>query len=156
MKYLVRSLKYFVQLIIMLALFLVILVLLKVIDADIDTMFVGGVSSLWKIAGIVAVFAAIYPRFGYASRRIFLAGDFSEASPAVKEEMSVRGYVLEKTEGENMTFRIKSHVARFTRFWEDRITMTRTMNGWEIEGPAKDVSHIVSGFAAKAQDQADD
>ena len=156
MKYLVRSLKYFVQLIVMLALFITVLVLLGFIDADINRMFVGGASSVWKIAGIVAVFAAVYPRFGYTSRRIFAAGDFAEASPSVMQEMAERGYVLEKTEGEDMSFRLKSPVAKATRLWEDRICMSRTMNGWEIEGPSKDVIRIVNGFAAKARDPEDE
>lgn len=155
MKYLIRSLKYFAQLLIMLALFIFVLVLFHLVGPDINTIFVGGMSSVWKIIGIVAAFAAVYPRFGYARRRIYVNGSFDEALPFIKDEMTQRGYLLEKTEGEDLSFRLTSHVARCARMWEDRITMTRTMNGWEIEGISKDVIRIVNGFNAKTRDQED-
>lgn len=156
MKYIIRALKYFVQLLVMLALFITVLVLLHVIDADLNTMFTGGISSIWKIAAIVAAFAAIYPRFGYTSRRIYLNGSFEELMPLIRKEMEERGYRLEETEGENMKWRLVSPVARFTRMWEDRITMTRTMNGWAVEGSSKDVIRLVNGFMVNDRDQEDE
>lgn len=153
MKYLIRSLKYFAELVIVLTVFILVLMLLKVVEPDINTMFVNGARSLWTIAGLLAVFAAIYPRFGYTSRRIYLTGSFDEILPEVKEKMTERGYVLEKTDGENLVFRLTSVVARITRMAEDRITFTREMNGFTIEGPSKDVIRIYNGFEFPESEQ---
>ena len=65
MRYLVRALKYFVYLSIMLVLFIVVLCLLGVIPSDIDLIFINGTKSLPQMALIVAVFAAIYPKVGF-------------------------------------------------------------------------------------------
>ena len=55
MKYLVRALKYFVYLFIILALLIAVLVLTKVVDGNLSTMFVNGTDSLWQIALVMAV-----------------------------------------------------------------------------------------------------
>lgn len=154
MKYLIRSIKYFFQLIIVLTLFIVVLSMLKLVESDPAKIFVNGYDSLWQIAAIVAVFAAIYPKFGYASRRIYINGDFDQIFPIVEEEMQERGYRLENRTGEDLNWRLRSTVARISRLWEDRITMTRTLNGWTLEGPGKDVMRIVNSFNSRpAEDE---
>ncbi|MBQ6556856.1 MAG: hypothetical protein IJL86_04860, partial [Bacteroidales bacterium] len=65
MRYFIRSVKYFVQLMVILTLIIVILVVAKVVDSDISKIFVNGYDSLWQIALLMAAFAAIYPRLGY-------------------------------------------------------------------------------------------
>lgn len=152
MRYLIRSVKYFFQLIIVLTLFIVILALLHVVESDPSRIFVNGLDSLWQIALIVAVFAAIYPKFGYTSRRIYMNGSFEQIFPSLEEEMQNRGYRLENREGENLTFRMRSAVARISRLGEDRITMTRTLNGWSLEGPGKDVIRVVNGINSRFQE----
>lgn len=152
MRYLIRSVKYFFQLIVVLTLFIVILALLHVVESDPSRIFVNGLDSLWQIALIVAVFAAIYPKFGYSSRRIYMNGSFEQIFPALEEEMQNRGYRLEKRTGEDLTFRMRSTTARISRLGEDRITMTRTLNGWNIEGPGKDVIRIVNGINSRFQE----
>ena len=146
MKYLIRSLKYFAELVIVLAVFIAVLMALKIVDTDINTLFVNGTKSLWTIAGMIAVFAAIYPRFGYTSRRIYLTGSFEEVLPQVKEKMTARGYILSSQEGENLVFRLTSTVGRITRMAEDKISFTREMNGFTVEGPSKDIVRIVASF----------
>lgn len=146
MKYLIRSLKYFAELAIVLAVFIAVLMALKIVESDLNALFVNGTKSLWTIAGLMVVFAAIYPKFGYTSRRIFLKGSFEEILPEIKEKMTSRGYILDKTEGENLVFRLSSTVARITRMAEDKITFTREMNGYTLEGPSKDVIRIVNSF----------
>lgn len=150
MKYLIRSIKYFFQLIIVLTLFIVVLSMLKLVESDPAKIFVNGYDSLWQIAAIVAVFAAIYPKFGYTSRRIYINGSFDQVFPIVEEEMQNRGYRLERRTGEDLSWRLRSTVYRVSRFWEDRITMTRTLNGWTLEGPGKDVMKIVNGFNSRS------
>ncbi len=154
MKYLIRSIKYFFQLIIVLTLFIVVLSLLHLVESDPAKIFVNGYDSLWQIAAIVAVFAAIYPKFGYTSRRIYMNGSFDQIFPILEKDMQERGYRLERRTGEDLSWRLRSTVYRVSRFWEDRITMTRTLNGWTLEGPSKDVMKIVNSFNSRfAEDE---
>ena len=62
MKYLIRSLKYYCYLIILLALIILALVLTGFVEADLSKMFVNGYDSLWQIALVMLAFAALYPR----------------------------------------------------------------------------------------------
>ena len=43
-----------------------------------------------------------------------------------------------------MTFRLKSKSARFSRKYEDRVTIEQTENGVSVEGLRKDIVRIVS------------
>ena len=146
MKYLIRAVKYFITLAIFLAVFLFALVILKVVDADPQMMFRNGLDSIWQIAVLLAVFSAIYPRFGYTSRDAIIPGEPAGVAADVREFMRNRGYVLEKQDGDDMSFILASGVSRFFRLYEDRITMTRCLSGYTVEGATKDVAKIVNGL----------
>lgn len=143
MKYLVRSVKYFLYLAIILVIVLSALVLLKFVDGDINTMFRNGYDSLWQIAAMLAVFAALYPKFGFTSRKAIIPGSYSEIRQATIDIMESRGYRLEKENGEDMSFRRKSLIARLTKMTEDRVRLTRTVSGFDLEGLTKDVVRLV-------------
>ena len=74
MKYIIRSLKYFCYLIIILTLIILALVLTGFVEADLSKMFVNGYDSLWQIALIMLAFALIYPRFGFST--LFATGSY--------------------------------------------------------------------------------
>ena len=90
MRYLVRALKYFVYLSIMLVLFIVVLCLLGVIPSDIDLIFINGTKSLPQMALIVAVFAAIYPKVGFTTRNVRMVGEASETEGELTKFMNSR------------------------------------------------------------------
>ena len=52
----------------------------------------------------------------------------------------------EKEEGENLSFRNRSFLNRLSRMLEDRITLTRTLGGFEVEGLRKDTIRIIYGL----------
>lgn len=149
MKYLIRSIKYFAYLAIILCIFIVILSLFGVVGSTLDDIFKDGADSLWKIAVIIAIFAAIYPNLGFGQRKAFVPGAYDEIRLGVVDVMHDRGYVLEDENGENLKFRIQSPVMRLTRMFEDRITFTRTATGFELEGPVKDLVRIVSALETR-------
>ena len=151
MKYLVRSIKYFFYLMIILTVIILALVLTKFVDADLSTMFVNGYDSLWQIAIIMAVFALVYPRFGFSTRTAHVYGSPEETRPAVMKVMDLHGYRLESEDVETMTFVKKSVLARILKMYEDRLTLTRTGAGIEVEGLTKDMVRIVSGLEATQQ-----
>ena len=144
MKYLVRAIKYFFKLLVILALILVILVALKFVEADITKMFVNGYDSLWQIAALMALFAAIYPRFGYVTRTIPVPGSPEETLPVLKKAMDARGYVLQKQDGESLVFVKRSKLDRILKMYEDTITVAPAITGYELEGAGRDVARAAA------------
>ena len=93
------------------------------------------------------VFSAVYPKFGYVTRKVSIPGEWAEVGPQVKEFFRERGdYVIESEEEGKIFLRSNSRAVRIARLWEDRITVTFVLGGVEMEGPAKDLNRIVSAF----------
>lgn len=149
MKYIIRALKYFITLALLLAVFLVLLRLFNLAGGEgegLAGMFRGGTDSIWQIAVILLVFSAVYPRFGYGTREVMIPGSYSEIRDGIVETMRARGYEIEKEEGENLSFRKAGTFARLTRVFEDRITFTRRMTGYDVEGFSRDLVRVVSAL----------
>ena len=150
MKYIIRVLKYFVFITVVMALILTVMALLGIVEKDVDSLFRNGWNSLWQIALMFLVVSALYPRFGFCKRGAIVPGSYEEIRPGLIRFMAERGYELEKEEGENLTFRCKSAFQRFAKLlWEDRITHERDRAGVYVEGRTKDVVRIVSGLEAR-------
>ena len=135
-RYIIRSVKYFLYLIIIMTLLLAILVLLGLAEADPAEIFVGGYSSYWKIGLAFLALAAIYPRFGYSKNEI-ISG--VELKPLILSVMDSRGYKLGSEEGDTMVFIKRSPLDRALRMWEDAISFTKTEAGYDIEGHTKEM-----------------
>ena len=149
MKYIVRVLKYFVFVTVVMALILLVLALLGFVGKDVDAMFREGWDSVWKIALLFLAVSAIYPRFGFCKRGAIIPGSYEDIRPGLVRYMAGRGYQVEIEEGENLSFRLKSPLQRFLKLlFEDRITFTRDRAGFYVEGRTKDVVRIVSGLEA--------
>lgn len=146
MRYLVRALKYFVYLSIMLVLFIVILCLLGVIPKDIDLIFINGTKSLPQMALIVAVFAAMYPKIGFTTRNVRMAGEASQTESELTKFMNSRRYVLVKKEGEDLVYRRASVLDRIVKMGEDKIYFKKVIGGYAMEGLTKDVVRIDTGL----------
>jgi len=149
MKYILRAVKYFISICVFITFFILILVLLGFVSSDIETMFSQGWKSVGYIAIMFAVVSAVYPLFGYKKRLAGVLGDFADLRPGVLSYMENRGYVLESEDDEKMTFRSRSLLRRIFRVWEDRITIEKTLGGFEVEGLTRDVSPIVYGLEYK-------
>lgn len=149
MKYIVRALKYFVYISLIVTVIMLILVALKLVSPDVNVMFREGWGSILKIALMFLAVSAIYPKFGYAKRGVRITGSYSEIRDGVVAFMEERGYELETEEGENMTFRLRNKFNRAARTWEDRITLTRELAGFYMEGISKDVARLASGLEFK-------
>ena len=150
MKYIVRVLKYFVFITLVMALILLVLSLAGIVEKDVNSMFRNGWQSVGQIALMFLVVAALYPRFGFCKRGAIVPGIYEDIRPGLVRYMAERGYELEKEEGEDLSFRLKSPVLRALKLlWEDRITFTRDRAGFYVEGRTKDVVRIVSGLEAR-------
>lgn len=147
MKYLIRSVKYFIYLVVIISLILAILVLIGAAEADISTMFRNGYNALWQIAILFAVIAAIYPKFGFITRDAIMTGTLVENTDRVRNYMASREYVLESENGNVLTYRHSGFVSRLTRMFEDRITITLLEGGGAtVEGLRKDAFRIAAGI----------
>ena len=145
-KYIIRAVKYFFYFSFLLIIFMSILVCAHVVDGNIETMFRGGYNSLLQIALMFACVAAVYPVFGFVKKSAAIPGDFNEIRNELINAMEERGYRLESEDGEDMTFRNKSFLNRLTRMFEDRITFTRELGGYSLEGLRKDTIRIIYGL----------
>lgn len=151
MKYLLRSVKYFFYMALILALVIVALIAFKVVEADISAIFVDGWKSLWKIGVMLLFFALVYPRFGFGTRAVHLKGATEEIEPLVKQVMTGHGYVLASQTGDDMVFRRKGGFSRAVKMWEDSMTFTRSAYGYDAEGLSRDLSKLVSAIEAKQE-----
>ena len=142
MRYVVRALKYFVRVTVIMTAVIGVLMLAGLVPKDIGTAFRQGWKSIGYILLMFAAVSAAYPYFGYIRRSVALPGEFAELRGGILAEMKARGYVLEKEEGENFVFHLASPGARLVRLWEDRLTFTRELGGYSIEGPGKDLVRI--------------
>ena len=149
MKYIIRAVKYFVYIIILLSIIMGILILVKAVPADIDQMFKNGWKSIGQIAILFAAIAAIYPKFGYVKREVMIPGEYGEIRQGVIGYMTDRGYKLESEDGENLTFRLRAVLNKIMRTYEDRLTFTRNLGGFVIEGPNKDIVRVIRGLEYK-------
>ena len=139
MRYLVRSLKYFVRLAVILVVVLAILMVARIVPSNVEQLFVNGYDSLWQIALLIAVFAAVYPKFGYCSRRVIVPGSDEETKPLLDNVMTSHGYAREQRADGKLCYRKTAAGDKLIRLWEDRITVDRLVSGYELEGRARDV-----------------
>ena len=147
MRYVIRAVKYFFYFCALLALMIGILILAHATDANnVETLFRDGYNSLVKIAIMFGILSAFYPMFGFQKKEAILPGEYREIRGMIIEFMESRGYRLETEQGEDMTFVCRSPVTRLFRMFEDRITLTRCISGYEVEGLRKDVVRLVHGL----------
>ncbi len=148
-RYIVRAVKYFCWFAVLFVLVISALVFTKFVPTDngVEGLFIRGWISVLEIAGVFLVFSAVYPKFGYQKRQVGIPGEWNEVSARVKEYFEWRGdYRLESETPEHLCFRARKTGLRIARLWEDRLTVTPTFGGVEIEGPSKDIARIVSSM----------
>ena len=153
MRYVIRAIKYFIYISLFIAIVMGVFMAVGYLETDINAVFKNGYKSLWQIAGIFALLSAVYPMFGYMKKSVIIPGEYSEIRPLAISAMEERGYVLEKEEGENLTFRRKDVLSRATRMLEDRITLSRDISGFEMEGLRKDVVRLAYAIENKGRSE---
>ena len=152
MKYLVRAIKYFFYFAIITSLIVYALIFLGMADSNIENNFEGGYSAFWKMGLFFAAVAAVYPKLAFINRKLYIdpATDIQAQAVIFFQD---RRYVLEsQTEG-TLTFRVSGVGARLIKMCEDRITITRTIDGYYMEGLRKDVLRLASGLEYKFQNE---
>ncbi len=153
MKYLTRSIKYFFYFAFLTTLIILALVVTGLAEGDINTMFRGGASAIWKIAVFFVLVAAVYPKVGFISRKVSAGRGWDETRAPVIGFMQEREYELESETEDVVTFRRKGALNRLTRMHEDRITLVLQDDGFEMEGLRKDVFRISASLEYRLNPQ---
>ncbi len=146
MKYFIRSVKYFFYFAFITALVILALVFIGAVEGDINEIFEDGWNSLWKIAVFFAVIAAVYPKFAFISRRLDINADWDTARSAAVTYFADRRLRVENESEDMITFRRIGPASRLAKMYEDRITLTRTPEGFVLEGLRKDVIVFATGL----------
>ena len=123
-------------------------------SGDINELFEGGYNALWKIAIFFAIVAAVYPKLGFISRKMYVSKDKDQIRDEAVTYMSERMYGFESETADSITFRYRGTLGRITRMYEDRIVLTRTEGGYIMEGLRKDVMKLATGLEYKLDPEA--
>ena len=146
MKYFIRAVKYFFYFAFLTTAIVLVLVATGMASSDINELFEGGYNALWKMAIFFAIVGAVYPKLGFISRKMYIHKGKDEIRDAAVEYMSERSYGFESETPDSMTFRYRGTIGRLTRMYEDRIILTRTEDGYIMEGLRKDVMRLATGL----------
>ena len=146
MKYFIRSVKYFFYFAFLTTAIILVLVAIGAVEGNIDTIFEGGYSSLWKIAIFFALVAAVYPKFGFVCRELDTTGSWDDVRNAAVTYFSEKPFKLESETDDTVSFRRRDIIARISKMGEDRITVRKTEDGFAMEGLRKDVITFATGL----------
>lgn len=153
MKYITRAIKYFFYFAFLTTAIILALVLIGAVEGDINTIFNGGYSALWKIAIFFAVVAAVYPKVGFICRYIAVDRDWKDIRSEAIEYFKDRRYDLESETADTVTFRFRDTAGRLSKMYEDRLTLTRVPQGYTLEGLRKDVMRLATGLEYRLNPQ---
>lgn len=146
MKYLIRSVKYFFYFAALTTVIVLVLVFIGAVEGGIDNIFQDGYNSLWKIAIFFAIVAAVYPKFGFVSRKLDTEADWDTVRNTAKTYFQEKPFKLESETADTVNFRRRDIISRITKMGEDRITLRRTNAGYVLEGLRKDVFLYTTGL----------
>lgn len=159
MKYILRSVKYFIMFVATLSLFILIF---AAVSSDITVaeafskdgkMFVEG--SFPKILALFIAFAAIYPAMAFVKKEAVLGCPFEEGKNKIIGAFDNSGYYLEKEDDQTMTFKLKSGFSRFMRMYEDAVTVTKGDNPIILNGYRKDIFRLAKAieYATRSEEE---
>ncbi len=134
MKYLIRSVKFFFHFIVLMVFIILALMLIGAVEGNINDIFEDGYNSLWKIAVFFALIAAVYPKVAFITRKIDVEADWDQVKSSVTKNLEQRRYAVESDEGDKVTFRLTRLADRISKKGEDMITLSRTAEGYMLEG----------------------
>ncbi len=155
MKYFIRAVKYFFYFAILTTLIVLALILIGAVEGNIETIFEDGYNSLWKIAVFFALVAAVYPKFGFVRRKLNTSADWNTVKEKALSYFQEKPFKVESETADMVTFRRRDTISRITKMCEDRITLSRTEDGYVLEGLRKDVFLYATGLEYSLPNQED-
>ena len=156
MKYLVRAVKYFFYFAFVTSAIVLALVLIGAVEGNIEAIFEGGYTALWKMAAFFAAVAAVYPSLAFIRKTLTGTAPLESLKNEIIGFMRERGYEMEAEQEGCISFRTRGLAMKLSRMYEDRITIRQVQDGIQIDGLRKDVIRLAAGmerFITPAQEQ---
>ena len=141
-RYLIRSLKYLVQLLVFLAILFVAMALSKTSRVAPDELFEAIFMSRRGAMLLVAIvlLAAFYPRFGFVRREVAI--DWVCDRTKIIEILALCGYEPVNEELDRVVFRASTPLKKLTSLGEDAVVLTPEVGKITLEGLRKEVVKI--------------
>lgn len=137
-KYLVRSAKYLVKLIILLALLFALMLYSNTAAMSPENFFRDFIHlpRTWLLLGVIVVWSALYPKVEFVRRHA--EGSMRGDRKGIIDAFNAGGMTLAEEHGGRMVFRCESAFRRVWWMWEDTVTVTQG-GGDELtmEGPRR-------------------
>lgn len=89
---------------------------------------------------IIVLWSLVYPKLGFIRQPLKM--DFNAGKEQIQKVFSDNGFVLVEQKDNEMIFRMSSPLRRTLALWEDRIVVSATDGGIEMEGMRKEVARI--------------
>lgn len=148
-KYLIRSLKFFVAFSIILILIIVLLAALLPdysVSAILTPASEGGMfedGAYPKIFAIYLLFSLIYPALTYVKKEILVDEcNFDDYRNTIIEQFEQLGYVFDSENEEVAVFRQRSAFRRFMRLYEDKVSITKGESPFILSGNRKELMRL--------------
>lgn len=140
--YITRALKYFVKLVIIIALVLGVLAALGMLSVRgtmlLETLFVS-----WRgavLLGALVLFSAMYPKISFAT--VGVRGNLESHRDDVINAFATYGYSLSHEDGNGMVFRANSTLRRVLWQFDDAVKVSQNDRYIQIEGTKKIVPRV--------------
>ena len=88
----------------------------------------------------IVLWSLVYPKLGFIRQPLKM--DFNAGKEQIQKVFSDNGFVLVEQKDNEMIFRMSSPLRRTLALWEDRIVVSATDGGIEMEGMRKEVARI--------------
>lgn len=137
-KRVVRSVKYFVKLVLLLAAIYGLLFLTGTSRISAEAFFPEVFSTYrgWAMIAALVLLAALYPSFGFVRRTV--RADFVQDRENILKAFAADGYTAVSVTGQRMVMRAASPVRRLTSMYDDTVTVIPGGEGIVIEGIRKE------------------
>lgn len=143
MKYLVRSVKYFVALCVLCVALMGLMLLTGTsqLSAE-ETLYLMFHSDRFLLLAVaVVILSASYPRFGFVVRRV--KGNLTQHRQQIESAFHTAGFVCVKEQSGVLTYRAESIVRKTMLLFEDEITVREQQGELVVEGIRRAVAPIV-------------
>ncbi len=144
MKYLIRSVKYFLYLVVFFSILVSIMFYTSTRPEGV-TIFDMFKGNELKLALFFIAFAGVYPLIGYSKRAMHVS-NIKENKAAIIELFTNAKYYVESDSNNVIVFRLKSPIIRLLRTYEDAVIVDYSENPASIEGLRKDVLRFARGI----------
>lgn len=135
--YLLHSLKYFIKLVVLMALIYLLMYFTNTLSLSIEALL-GQQGFILLVA--ITVLSLVYPSLGFVKRNI--VADIVVDKEDIIKAFMVSGYTLDKEENGVMTFHLSSMFKRALSLFDDKITLYQEGNQIVLEGARKGVVQV--------------